>query len=51
MTDRLLIAYALMALMTVLVVGVIGWNVYHSHARTYARTRRRQMVATVARSE
>ena len=42
MTERHLIAYALLALLALAVAAVVWWNVRHSHRRTYARDQARR---------
>ena len=55
MTDRLIVAYALMLLLALGVGGVIWWNLYHSHRRTYARRlaaeRRKELAAAMERED
>jgi type II secretory pathway component PulJ len=41
MTDRLLLAYSLIALLALAGAAIIAWKVYHSRSRTHARQRAR----------
>lgn len=41
MEPRLIVAYALMALLTAAIAGVAAYYRYHSHERSYARRLRR----------
>lgn len=42
MEARLIIAYALMLIMTLLAAGGVSHAIYHSHARTYRRRLRKE---------
>jgi hypothetical protein len=45
MEPRLITAYLLMLLIAIFVAAVIGYLYYHTHARSYARHRRREALA------
>ncbi|UIJ46533.1 hypothetical protein LZK98_06170 [Sphingomonas cannabina] len=51
----MIVAYILMLLMAVLFAAFVGYRIYHSHARSYARRLRREAraaeQATLKRSE
>jgi hypothetical protein len=42
MEPRLVIAYSLILLMVVCFAAFVGYRIYHSHARSYARRLRRE---------
>lgn len=39
---RLVVAYSLMLVMTLLVAGFIAYRIYHGHARSYRRRLRKE---------
>jgi hypothetical protein len=45
MTERLMIAYGLIALMIVALAAIVWWNLYHSYPRKEARERARRRAA------
>ena len=48
MEPRLMVAYTLMLLMTLLVAAIVGYRIYHTHERRYARRIRREARAYAA---
>jgi hypothetical protein len=51
MTTRLVVAYALIALLVLAAAGIAWWNVHHSRPRTEARQRARRRAAQRLRDE
>jgi hypothetical protein len=49
MEPRLIAAYSLILIVTLLLAGVIAYQVYHSHERTYRRRLRMERRADEAR--
>lgn len=42
MEPRLMVAYTLMLLMALLLAAFVGYRIYHTHERQYARRLRRE---------
>lgn len=42
MESRLIVAYSLMLIMTLLVAGFISYRIYHGHIRSYHRRLRKE---------
>ena len=49
MESRLIIAYSLMLIFTLLAAGFVAYLIYHSHERSYRRRLRKEKRASKAR--